>query len=89
MRVAQAITQNQVKAVELAQFDAAYHQFHQAVYANICKMVCEPQMAEDILQEVFLSLWEHRHSVDLQNAGGWLFCCELQQIHVIPQKETP
>jgi RNA polymerase sigma-70 factor (ECF subfamily) len=73
MRVAQAITQNQVKAAELVQFDAAYHQFHQAVYANICKMVCEPQMAEDILQEVFLSLWEHRQSVDLQNAGGWLF----------------
>jgi RNA polymerase sigma-70 factor (ECF subfamily) len=73
MRVAQAGTQDQVKASEAEQFDAVYHQFHQAVYANICKMVPEPQMAEDILQEVFLSLWENRQTVDLQNAGGWLF----------------
>lgn len=73
MRVAQAGTQNQVKASELEQFDAVYHQFHQAVYANICKMVSSPQLAEDLLQEVFLSLWENRHTVDLQNAGGWLF----------------
>lgn len=73
MRVTQAGTQNQVKAVELQQFDAVYHQFHQAVYANICKMVCLPEMAEDILQEVFLSLWVNRQTVDLQNAGGWLF----------------
>ncbi|QEC42437.1 sigma-70 family RNA polymerase sigma factor [Pseudobacter ginsenosidimutans] len=73
MRVAQAIPQNQVKADELAQFDTVYHQFHQAVYANICKLVCEPQMAEDILQEVFISLWENRQTVNLQDAGGWLF----------------
>jgi len=75
MRVAQAGTQEQqqVKAVELEQFDKLYHQFHQAVYANIIKIVCEPQQAEDLLQEVFLGLWENRHSIDLQNAGGWLF----------------
>lgn len=73
MRATQPILQNMVKVDELAQFDAVYHQFHQAVYANICKLVCEPQMAEDILQEVFLSLWENRTTIDLQNAGGWLF----------------
>ena len=73
MRVAQAIPPNQVKAAELAQFDTVYHQFHQAVYANICKLVCEPQLAEDILQEVFISLWENRQTVNLQDAGGWLF----------------
>lgn len=73
MRVAQAGTQQQVKVIELEQFDACYRQFHQAVYANICKLVSEPAMAEDILQEVFLSLWENRHIVDTGNAGGWLF----------------
>lgn len=73
MRVAQAIPQNQVKEIELSQFDMVYHQYHQAVYANICKMVGEPQMAEDLLQEVFISLWENRQIVDLHKAGGWLF----------------
>lgn len=66
-------TQYEVKATELEQFDACYARFHQAVYANICKLVAEAQMAEDILQDVFLSFWEHRHTVDMSNAGGWLF----------------
>lgn len=66
-------TQYEVKATELEQFDACYARFHQAVYANICKLVAEAQMAEDILQDVFLSFWENRHTVDMSNAGGWLF----------------
>lgn len=68
-----APTQQQVKDTELEQFDQAYNQYHQAVYANICRMVTDVVLAEDILQDVFLALWENRHSVDLQNAGGWLF----------------
>ncbi|HVK46701.1 MAG TPA: sigma-70 family RNA polymerase sigma factor [Pseudobacter sp.] len=66
-------TQYEVKATELEQFDACYARFHQAVYANICKLVAEAQMAEDILQDVFLSFWENRRTVDMSNAGGWLF----------------
>lgn len=57
----------------LEQFDALYHRFHQAVYANISRIVREPALAEDISQEVFLALWENRHRLDLQQAGGWLF----------------
>ncbi len=58
---------------ELEQFDKLYNQFHQAVYANIFKMVQDPQYAEDVLQEVFLALWENRSAVNMDNAGGWLF----------------
>lgn len=65
--------QYEVKATELEQFDRCYARYHQAVYANICKLVSEPPMAEDILQEVFLSFWENRHTVDMLNPGGWLF----------------
>ncbi|NML20806.1 sigma-70 family RNA polymerase sigma factor [Pseudoflavitalea sp. G-6-1-2] len=68
-----AVTQQQVKDTELEQFDRLYHQYHQAVYANVIKMVADAAMAEDILQDVFLALWENRHQLDVQNAGGWLF----------------
>jgi RNA polymerase sigma-70 factor (family 1) len=58
---------------DLANFDRLYHQYHQAVYANIYKMVCRQQCAEDLLQEVFLALWENRRSLDAERVAGWLF----------------
>ena len=59
---------------ELSCFHAIYDLYHQAVYANICKYVRRQEVAEDILQEVFLALWVHRHSLDrTRSAGGWLF----------------
>jgi RNA polymerase sigma factor (sigma-70 family) len=58
---------------DLAHFDRLYHQYHQAVYANIYKMVCRQQCAEDLLQEVFLAFWENRRSLDAERVAGWLF----------------
>ncbi|MFT3825330.1 MAG: sigma-70 family RNA polymerase sigma factor [Chitinophagaceae bacterium] len=60
-------------AIDLEMFDGLYRRYHQAVYANICKMVHEPQAAEDILQEVFLALWENRQKLDAGQVAGWLF----------------
>jgi RNA polymerase sigma-70 factor (ECF subfamily) len=60
-------------SADLAHFDRLYHQYHQAVYANIYKLVSDAQNAEDILQEVFLSLWENRQQLDLEKVAGWLF----------------
>ncbi len=57
----------------LGHFDRLYHQYHQAVYANIYKMVSRQECAEDILQEVFLSLWENRQQLDPEKVAGWLF----------------
>ncbi|WP_315823713.1 sigma-70 family RNA polymerase sigma factor [Paraflavitalea speifideaquila] len=60
-------------SADLAHFDRLYYQYHQAVYANIYKLVSDAQNAEDILQEVFLSLWENRQQLDLEKVAGWLF----------------
>lgn len=57
----------------LEQFNWLYQQYHQAVYANICKMVQHPESAEDILQEVFISLWNHLEGLEKENIAGWLF----------------
>lgn len=61
-------------AVEnISDFDAIYKEYHQAVYANIRKMVGQVESAEDILQEVFLTLWKNRLKVNKEKVGGWLF----------------
>jgi RNA polymerase sigma-70 factor (family 1) len=62
-----------VDTVDLAAFDEIYHQYHNAVYSNICKLVREEAVAEDILQEVFISLWENRYRLEPSRVGGWLF----------------
>lgn len=54
-------------------FDALYQQYHQAVYANILKMVRKPETAEDLLQEVFLALWVHHARVERARVANWLF----------------
>lgn len=60
-------------ATDLEHFDRLYHTYHQAVYANIFKMVSHAPCAEDILQEVFMSLWENRQQLDPDKVAGWLF----------------
>jgi RNA polymerase sigma-70 factor (ECF subfamily) len=59
--------------VDLERFDALYHQYNQAVFANILKLVHQHDAAEDLLQEVFMALWEHRHKLHAEKVSGWLF----------------
>lgn len=55
-------------------FDRLYNRYHRAVHLNILKFVKEPELAEDILQDVFLSLWQNRFKFDTYDTiGGWLF----------------
>ena len=57
-----------------AAFEALYHRYKQPVFANIRKMVPDPDAAEDLLQETFIALWESRAAIDpAKGAGGWLF----------------
>jgi len=55
-------------------FKVLYRQYHHAVYANISRLVHRSPAAEDILQEVFLALWENRHKLNpAHTVAGWLF----------------
>ena len=55
-------------------FDRLYLQYHKAVHANILKFVKDPTLAEDVLQDVFLSMWQNRFKFEGKDSiGGWLF----------------
>jgi RNA polymerase sigma factor (sigma-70 family) len=59
---------------EVQAFDALYGKYHRLVYSNIFKLVKEVQATEDILQEVFIALWENRLAIEAgQSVAGWLF----------------
>jgi RNA polymerase sigma-70 factor (family 1) len=55
-------------------FEHLYNQYSAAIYANIRKMVRQPDLAEDILQDVFTVLWTNRAKMDPdRSVGNWLF----------------
>lgn len=55
-------------------FDKIYNRYHKAVHANILKLVKDSALSAEILQDVFLSLWQNRFKISPeQNVGGWLF----------------
>ena len=55
-------------------FNTLYWEYHAAVYSNSLRLIKDPSIAEDIVQEVFVTLWGKRHSIDPeQDIAGWLF----------------
>jgi RNA polymerase sigma factor, sigma-70 family len=61
-------------AGDVAAFDAIYKRHYGAVYANIRKLVKAPEHAEDLLQEVFVSLWQNRFKIRPDRpVAAWLF----------------
>ena len=41
-------------------FNILYWEYHAAVYANALKLIKDPSIAEDIVQEIFTTLWNNR-----------------------------
>jgi RNA polymerase sigma-70 factor (ECF subfamily) len=63
-----------LQANDISAFDALYEKYHEAVYRNILKLTRDAIVAEDLLQEVFVRLWEKRMQLNSrQSVAGWLF----------------
>jgi RNA polymerase sigma-70 factor (ECF subfamily) len=76
--VQQELTNKQlIKALHQADeisFAYIYQQYHQAVFKNINKLIINQQEAEDILQEVFITLWQKKQELTEEHSvAGWLF----------------
>lgn len=69
-------------------FNELYREYFQPVYCNALKLTRNKALAEDILQEVFISLWEKKETIDAgQSLGGWLFVASYNRsINVLRKK---
>ncbi len=55
-------------------FDWIYNQFSHKIYLNALKLTKDRTMAEDIVQDVFIILWEKRNSIDPSRPLlNWIF----------------
>ena len=74
---------------DVGAFDSLYYKYYRAVFANIFKLVRQQEAAEDLLQEVFATLWEKRRSLDDQGSvGGWLFVVSYNKAMSFLQKSV-
>jgi len=63
-----------LRAGDVSAFDSLYWRYYEVVYRNILKITKEPLAAEDILQEVFIRLWEKRQDINFeQPVVNWIF----------------
>jgi RNA polymerase sigma-70 factor (family 1) len=63
-----------LKMGDMAAFNELYWKYQKAVYQNGFKLLKDVLLAEDIVQEVFISLWEKRDTIDVsRSVSGWLF----------------
>ncbi len=59
---------------DIGAFDMLYQKYHQAIYRNIFKLTKDDDIARDILQDIFVALWEKRADINPdQSVSGWLF----------------
>lgn len=65
---------SELKEGNIKAFDEIYWKYQRAVYLNVFKLTKSDSIAEDIVQEVFISLWEKRQTIDTdRSVAGWLF----------------
>ncbi len=46
-------------------FDQFYFQYHRIVFSISLRFLKDKQLAEDAVQDVFIKIWNHRHTIDM------------------------
>ena len=73
---------------DMEAFNEIYQRYFHPVYCNALKITREIPVAEDVLQEVFITLWEKRATIDPENSlAGWLFIvCYHKSVNILRKK---
>jgi RNA polymerase sigma factor (sigma-70 family) len=73
---------------DIEAFNEIYQKYFHPVYCNALKITRETAIAEDVLQEVFITLWEKRATIDPENSlAGWLFIiCYHKSVNILRKK---
>lgn len=55
---------SQVREGNVKAFEMVYNNYSSRLYGNILKLVKSPLIAEELLQDIFQRVWEHRKNID-------------------------
>lgn len=55
-------------------FEALYHQYKRRLAGNLFRLLKSPDLVDDVIQELFAKLWEHRSTISIdQPVRSYLF----------------
>lgn len=66
MSVGDKLLLQQLKEGDRAAFHELYHQYKAQIYYNLIRLLHSEDLAEELLQEVFLKVWESRTQIKLE-----------------------
>lgn len=63
-------------------FTQLYHLYSERLYRNLLALVKSEQLAEEILQDIFVQFWEKRATIDIQSSfRSYLFRIGENKVH--------
>lgn len=62
-----------IKAGDESSFEEVYNRFWEPLFVSARKVLGDEESARDIIQEVFLDLWNRREKINIHNLGGYLY----------------
>ena len=63
-----------LKSNDEAAFNEIYSRFHGLLFVYASRITRENEEAADLVQEVFISLWDRRHALEITSSlQGWLY----------------
>lgn len=55
-------------------FEMMFHRYKSQMAGNALRLLKSPELAEDLLQEIFIRLWEQRSKIDIERTiGSYLY----------------
>ncbi|MBD1432061.1 RNA polymerase sigma-70 factor [Sphingobacterium sp. DN00404] len=62
-------------------FRMLYERYSRLIYGNIMRFISDESVADDLLQDVFVKIWEHRSSIDPDlSFSAYLFTCSRNAV---------
>lgn len=62
-----------LKQDEFLAFEEIYHRYWNRLYAASYRRVQSREVSEELIQDIFTSLWEKRHTATIDNLSNYLF----------------
>jgi RNA polymerase sigma-70 factor (ECF subfamily) len=67
---------------DIQAFETLYHRYSVPVYQNLLKLLKSPEEAEELLQDIFLKVWDKRAALDIHSGfGNYLFAVSRNLVY--------
>jgi RNA polymerase sigma-70 factor (family 1) len=68
-------------------FEKLYYCYNQRLFYKLLKLLRSPGLAQELLQEVFLAVWDNRKKLDpAKSFRSWLFCIAANKCYDLFRK---